>query len=140
VIGEIAFLCYMPQPFTVRSRKLSQLLRLERSVFINIVQSHPQDGQRIVDNLFQHLRESGDPRFGELTSEIESLLAEGGVDLSLSVCFAAAQGNIELMKQVLGRGEDPNKADYSGRTPLVHNTLKTQHYYWNYAIFSSLHL
>ncbi len=92
------------------------------------------------DMWHQHLRESGDPRFGELTSEIESLLAEGGVDLSLSVCFAAAQGNIELMKQVLGRGEDPNKADYSGRTPLVHNTLKTQHYYWNYAIFSSLHL
>ncbi len=53
MIGEIAVLCYMPQPFTVRSQKLSQLLRLERSVFINIVQSHPQDGQRIVDNLFQ---------------------------------------------------------------------------------------
>jgi hypothetical protein len=76
------------------------------------------------DMWHQHLRESGDPRFGELTSEIESLLAEGGVELSLSVCFAAAQGNIELMKQVLGRGEDPNKADYSGRTPLVRNTLK----------------
>ncbi|KAH9543310.1 hypothetical protein CY35_13G058000 [Sphagnum magellanicum] len=133
VIGEIAFLCYMPQPFTVRSRKLSQLLRLERSVFINIVQSHPQDGQRIVDNLFQHLRESGDPRFGELTSEIESLLAEGGVDLSLSVCFAAAQGNIELMKQViasskgyqecvqllLNSGADVNAADVDGRVPLI---------------------
>lgn len=46
-------LCYMPQPFTVRSRKLSQLLRLDRIVFMNIVQSFKEDGQRIVDNLLQ---------------------------------------------------------------------------------------
>ena len=53
VIGEIGVLCYMPQPFTVRSRKLSQLLRLDRIVFMNIVQSFKEDGQRIVDNLLQ---------------------------------------------------------------------------------------
>lgn len=53
VIGEIGVLCYMPQPFTVRSRKLLQLLRLDRSVFMNIVSSFQEDGQRIVDNLLQ---------------------------------------------------------------------------------------
>jgi len=53
VIGEIGVLCYMPQPFTVRSRKLSQLLRLDRIVFMNIVKSFKEDGQRIVDNLLQ---------------------------------------------------------------------------------------
>lgn len=53
VIGEIGVLCYMPQPFTVRSRKLSQLLRLDRAVFMNVVQSFEEDGQRIVDNLLQ---------------------------------------------------------------------------------------
>lgn len=53
VIGEIGVLCYMPQPFTVRSRKLSQLLRLDRAVFMNVVQSFQEDGQRIVDNLLQ---------------------------------------------------------------------------------------
>lgn len=53
VIGEIGLLCYMPQPFTVRTRKLSQLLRIERSSFMNVVQSFPEDNQRIVDNLLQ---------------------------------------------------------------------------------------
>lgn len=55
VVGEIGVLCYMPQPFTVRSRKLSQLLRCDRTVFMNIVQQYKEDGQRIVDNLMQVL-------------------------------------------------------------------------------------
>lgn len=53
VIGEIGVLSYMPQPFTVRSRKLSQLLRIDRTVFMSVVQSFQEDGQRIVDNLLQ---------------------------------------------------------------------------------------
>lgn len=53
VIGEIGVICYRPQPFTVRSRKLSQLLRLDRIVFMNIVQQYKEDGQKIVDNLLQ---------------------------------------------------------------------------------------
>lgn len=69
----------------------------------------------------QHLRESDDPVFGELSSEIESLLAQGGVEMTLSLCSVAASGNRELMEQLLSRGLDPNKADYSGRTPLVRN-------------------
>lgn len=53
VVGEIGVLCYMPQPFTVRSRKLSQLLRLDRIVFMDIARQYKEDGQRIVDNLLQ---------------------------------------------------------------------------------------
>ncbi len=53
IVGEIGVLCYIPQPFTVCTRKLSQVLRLDRSVFMCIVQSFPEDGQRIVDNLLQ---------------------------------------------------------------------------------------
>ena len=52
-MGEIGVLYYMPQPFTVRSRKLSQLLRLDRAVFMNVVESFKEDGQRIVNNLLQ---------------------------------------------------------------------------------------
>lgn len=118
VIGEIGVLCYMPQPFTVRSRKLSQLLRLDRSVFMNVVQSFQEDGQRIVDNLLQRLRESDDPRFEELSSDIEALLADGG-EMSISLCSVAAGGNVVVMEQLLKGGADPNKADYSGRTPLL---------------------
>jgi CRP-like cAMP-binding protein len=53
VVGDIGVLCYIPQPFTVRTRKLSQVLRLDRTVFMSIVQSFPEDGKRIVDNLLQ---------------------------------------------------------------------------------------
>lgn len=118
VIGEIGVLCYMPQPFTIRSRKLSQLLRLDRSVFMNVVQSFREDGQRIVDNLLRRLRESDDPRFEELSTEIEALLADGG-DMAISLCSVAAGGNAEVMEQLLNEGADPDKADYSGRTPLM---------------------
>ncbi|KAG0600693.1 hypothetical protein M758_11G053600 [Ceratodon purpureus] len=118
VIGEIGVLCYMPQPFTVRSRKLSQLLRIDRTVFMSVVQSFQEDGQRIVDNLLQRLRESDDPRFEELSAEIEVLLTDGS-DMTLSLCSLAAYGNAEAMEEQLKEGADPNKADYCGRTPLL---------------------
>lgn len=67
----------------------------------------------------QRLRESEDPRFEELSTEIEALLADGG-DMSISLCSLAAGGNAEVMEQILkDGGADPNKADYSGRTPLL---------------------
>jgi ankyrin repeat protein len=66
----------------------------------------------------QRLRESDDPRFEELSTEIEALLAGGG-DMVISLCAVAAGGNAEVMEQMLNDGADPNKADYSGRTPLV---------------------
>ena len=53
VIGEIGALCYRPQPYTVRSSKLSQLLRVDRNTFLNIVQGNPVDGQIVIDNLYQ---------------------------------------------------------------------------------------
>uniref|UniRef100_A0A7I4E6D0 Uncharacterized protein n=1 Tax=Physcomitrium patens TaxID=3218 RepID=A0A7I4E6D0_PHYPA len=117
VIGEIGVLCYMPQPFTVRSRKLSQLLRLDRIVFMNIVQSFKEDGQRIVDNLLQRLRESDDPRFKELSAEIEVLLAEDN-EISPSLGAAAAGGNFELMQELLSKGAEVDKIAYWGRTAL----------------------
>uniref|UniRef100_A0A7I4BW52 Uncharacterized protein n=1 Tax=Physcomitrium patens TaxID=3218 RepID=A0A7I4BW52_PHYPA len=119
VIGEIGVICYRPQPFTVRSRKLSQLLRLDRIVFMNIVQQYKEDGQKIVDNLLQRLREAYDPRFEELSSEIEALLVEGGEISEPSVCAVAAGGNVEVMQQLLSKGAEVDKTDYHGRTALV---------------------
>lgn len=53
VCGEIAVLCYRPQLFTVRTKRLSQLLRLNRTTFLNIVQSNVGDGTIIMNNLLQ---------------------------------------------------------------------------------------
>ncbi|GMN45188.1 hypothetical protein TIFTF001_014363 [Ficus carica] len=53
VFGEIGVLCYRPQPFTVRTKRLTQLLRLNRTAFLNIVQANVGDGTIIINNLLQ---------------------------------------------------------------------------------------
>lgn len=53
VIGEIGVLCYRPQLFTVRTRSLCQLLRMNRTAFLSIVQSNVGDGTIIMNNLIQ---------------------------------------------------------------------------------------
>lgn len=51
--GEIGVLCYRPQLFTVRTKRLSQLLRLNRTTFMNIIQANVGDGTIIINNLLQ---------------------------------------------------------------------------------------
>lgn len=53
LFGEIGVLCYRPQPFTVRTKRLSQLLRLSRTAFSSIVQASVGDGTIIMNNLLQ---------------------------------------------------------------------------------------
>lgn len=56
--GEIGVLCYRPQLFTVRTKRLSQLLRMNRATFLNIVQANVGDGNIIMNNLLQ-VRKAG---------------------------------------------------------------------------------
>lgn len=51
--GEIGVLCYRPQLFTVRTKRLCQLLRMNRTTFLNIVQANVGDGTIIMNNLLQ---------------------------------------------------------------------------------------
>lgn len=51
--GEIGVLCYRPQLFTVRTKRLCQLLRLNRTSLLNLVQANVGDGAIIVNNLLQ---------------------------------------------------------------------------------------
>ncbi|XP_057864709.1 potassium channel AKT1 [Cryptomeria japonica] len=118
VFGEIGALCYRPQPYTVRTKKLSQILRLNRSSFMSIVQTNIGDGTTIMNNLLQHLKESNDPTFNELATEMMWLMSRGRLDLPINLCFAASRGDAQIMEQLLNRGIDPNEADFSGRTPL----------------------
>ncbi|KAK9706953.1 hypothetical protein RND81_07G163100 [Saponaria officinalis] len=54
--GEIGVLCDRPQPLTVRTTELSQILRLKRSTLLSIIQANPADGQIIMSNLFLRCR------------------------------------------------------------------------------------
>ncbi|KAK6917193.1 Cyclic nucleotide-binding domain [Dillenia turbinata] len=54
--GEIGVLCYRPQPFTIRTTELSQILRLNRTSLVNIMQANAEDGRIIMNNLFLKLK------------------------------------------------------------------------------------
>ncbi|GFS44967.1 shaker pollen inward K+ channel [Actinidia rufa] len=118
VCGEIGVLCYRPQLFTVRTKRLSQLLRLNRTAFLNIVQANVGDGTIIMNNLLQYLKERSDPLMETILTDTEHMLAQGRMDLPLSLCFAAIRGDDLLLHQLLRRGMDPNELDSNGRTAL----------------------
>ncbi|XP_059658089.1 potassium channel AKT1-like [Cornus florida] len=118
VCGEIGVLCYRPQLFTIRTKRLSQLLRLNRTAFLNLVQANVGDGTIIMNNLLQHLKEQRDPMMEGILTNTEHMLTHGRMDLPLSLCFAATRGDDLLLHQLLRRGLDPNELDSNGRTAL----------------------
>ncbi|XP_020098684.1 potassium channel AKT1-like [Ananas comosus] len=119
VVGEIGVLCYRPQLFTVRTKSLCQLLRLNRTTFLSIVQSNVGDGTIIMNNLLQYLKDKKeDPVMEGVLREIENMLTRGHLDLPLTLCFAAIRGDDFLLHQLLRRGLNPNEADNNGHSAL----------------------
>ncbi|XP_042000316.1 potassium channel AKT1-like [Salvia splendens] len=116
--GEIGVLCYRPQLFTVRTKRLCQLLRLNRTTFLNIIQANVGDGTIIMNNLLKHLKQLKDPVMDGVLVETENMLARGRLDLPLTLCFAALRGDDLLLHHLLKRGLDPNESDNNGRTAL----------------------
>ncbi|XP_031098345.1 potassium channel AKT1-like [Ipomoea triloba] len=116
--GEIGVLCYRPQLFTVRTKRLSQLLRMNRTAFLNIIQANVGDGTIIMNNLLQHLKDMRDPIMEGVLLETENMLACGRMDLPLTLCFATLRGDDLLLHHLLKRGLDPNESDNNGRTAL----------------------
>ncbi|KAF8732163.1 hypothetical protein HU200_016132 [Digitaria exilis] len=120
VVGEIGVLCYRPQLFTARTRSLSQLLRMERTAFLRIVQANVGDGTIIINNLIQYLKEKSDSfAIAGVAEEIEYMLARGQLELPVTtLCYAASKGDDFLMHQLLKRGVDPNESDNYWHTAL----------------------
>lgn len=67
----------------------------------------------------QHLKDSEDPVMKGILADTEHMLAQGKMDLPLSLCFAAARGDDLLLHQLLRRGSNSNEMDKNGRTALV---------------------
>ncbi|KAL5228796.1 hypothetical protein ABZP36_017061 [Zizania latifolia] len=119
VVGEIGVLCYRPQLFTVRTRSLCQLLRLNRTTFLSIIQSNVGDGTIIMNNLMQFLKEKKDNDvMAGVLMEIESMLARGNLDMPITLRFAVTRGDDFLLHQLLKRGLDTNESDNNGHTAL----------------------
>ncbi|KAL1222937.1 Potassium channel KAT2 [Cardamine amara subsp. amara] len=74
--GEIGVLCYTPQPFTVRTTELSQILRISKTSLMSAMRAHVEDGRVIMNNLFMKLREQQSIAIEDPSIEPESLLKE----------------------------------------------------------------
>ncbi|KAI9124269.1 hypothetical protein K1719_005569 [Acacia pycnantha] len=114
--GEIGVLCYRPQLFTVRTRRLSQLLRLKRTTFLKILQANIADSVIIGNNLLEYLKKQTDPVMKGVLVETKNMLPRGRMDLPLSLC--SKKDDHLMLHQLLNRGLDPNESDNTGRTAL----------------------
>ncbi|CAM0880363.1 unnamed protein product [Alopecurus aequalis] len=68
IFGEIGVLCNIPQPFTFRTSRVSQLLRLHTTVLKNILLENRHDKEIIMNNLYQKM--NSDQRFPAEMMEI----------------------------------------------------------------------
>ncbi|KAM0973815.1 potassium channel KAT3-like [Malus sylvestris] len=57
LVGEIGVFFNIPQPFTVRTKKLSQVIRISHQSFKQIVQSQNEDSKIIIKNFIEYLKD-----------------------------------------------------------------------------------
>ncbi|KAL8511868.1 hypothetical protein ACS0TY_018342 [Phlomoides rotata] len=57
MFGEVGVLCGKLQPFGVQTNGISQILHLNKTTFLSILQSNPEDERCVMNNLFQKLKE-----------------------------------------------------------------------------------
>nr|ASM90225.1 potassium channel AKT1 [Sesuvium portulacastrum] len=118
IFGEVGVLCYRPQLFTVRTKRLCQLLRINRTSFLNIVQANVGDGNIIMNNFIQHMKDQKNEVTKDSLTEIENMISRGKLGLPLTLCFAAIRADDLLMQRLLKQGVDPNESEDNGRTAL----------------------
>lgn len=121
MFGEIGVICKRAQPFTVRTRKLSQLLRLNRNALLETIQTKPKDGKDgkiILDNFLQHVAGSKHPRFKDLMLKDEYMVSHQNPDMPPNICSVSPTGSSQLMEELLSGGRDPDLVESKGFTPL----------------------
>eukprot|EP00268_Persea_americana_P042986 TRINITY_DN4308_c0_g2_i10.p1 TRINITY_DN4308_c0_g2~~TRINITY_DN4308_c0_g2_i10.p1 ORF type:complete len:822 (-),score=136.83 TRINITY_DN4308_c0_g2_i10:122-2587(-) len=114
--GEVAILCNIPQPYTVRVCELCRLLRLDKQSFSNILQIYFFDGRTILSNLLEG--KESKVRIKQLESDITFHVGRQEAELALRVNSAAFYGDLYQLKGLVRAGADPKKTDYDGRSPL----------------------
>ncbi|KAJ0987271.1 hypothetical protein J5N97_005627 [Dioscorea zingiberensis] len=114
--GEVAILCNIPQPYTVRVCELCRLLRLDKQILTTILQIYFVDGRTILRNLLEV--NENNIQIKQLESDIGFHIEKQESELALRVNSAAFHGNLNYLKSLIKAGADPNKTDYDGRSPL----------------------
>ncbi|KAI5403650.1 potassium channel AKT1 isoform X2 [Lathyrus oleraceus] len=118
LVGEVGVLCYRPHPYTARTKRLSQVLRLSRTAFLNLIYSSVGDGTVIMNNFLNHLRSSTVPGTDAILVDTEAMLARGKTDLPIGTYFAAIRNDNKMLEWLLRNGSDLTEADRNERTAM----------------------
>ncbi|XP_017238009.1 potassium channel KAT3 isoform X1 [Daucus carota subsp. sativus] len=108
VFGELGVLCHRPQPFTARTTKISQILRLSGPALMGIIQANAEEGQIIMNNFYQQNCQKSDSS-QVLDGESEKTQSYDTKDVS----------NEDLMPQESKKLEVEEKVQ-SGRSRALH--------------------
>ncbi|KAI4379915.1 hypothetical protein MLD38_006152 [Melastoma candidum] len=73
MVGEIGILFNIPQPFTVRTKKLSRVIRFGSHDFKRIMQMHPEDWKIICSNFLQYLQKLQQETISEISRVDQSV-------------------------------------------------------------------
>ncbi|KAM7505952.1 hypothetical protein LguiB_004856 [Lonicera macranthoides] len=76
MFGEIGVLCHTPQPFTVRTTEISQILRLNKTTLMNIIRANAEDGRIIMNNFYQKLKGLDSFGFADQHKNADMILSE----------------------------------------------------------------
>ncbi|XP_047065404.1 potassium channel KOR1-like isoform X2 [Lolium rigidum] len=114
--GEVAILCNIPQPYTVRVCELCRLLRLDKESFTHILEIYFADGRKLLSNLTEN-NEYGQ-RVKHIESDIIFHIGKQEAELTLRVNTASFYGDLHQLTGLIRAGADPKKTDYDGRSPL----------------------
>ncbi|KAL6501947.1 hypothetical protein OROGR_027080 [Orobanche gracilis] len=83
MFGEIGVIFNIPQPFTVRTKRLSQVIRISHNHFKQLVEPLSEDGKIIVSNFLQNLKGLKGDELKEMPF-ITKLLGETNVEATTS--------------------------------------------------------
>ncbi|KAK8686739.1 hypothetical protein V6N13_125759 [Hibiscus sabdariffa] len=114
--GEVSFLCNSPQPYTIRVRELSRVLRLDKRSFMEIVEIYFSDRRIILNNLLEG--KDANMQNEILESDVTLYIGKLESELAARLNCAAYNGDLYRLKRLIGAGADPNRTDYDGRSPL----------------------
>ncbi|CAN6248794.1 unnamed protein product [Urochloa humidicola] len=116
IVGDVAVVCNVPQPYTVRVSELCSVLRIDKQSLTSMLQIYFKDSRQILSNILKGRKTESKGK--QLESDITYLISRQEAELVLGVNNAAYHGDLFRLKGLISAGADPSKPDYDGRTAL----------------------
>ncbi|XP_019427311.1 PREDICTED: potassium channel AKT1-like [Lupinus angustifolius] len=118
LLGEVGVLYCERHPFTIRTRTLSHMVKVNRKTIIDIGMTHADDIRLIMTNHCQYL--SQHPIMKRASEMRRYTLTRPPIDLPLTLCSAvSATGDDDgLVTRLLQWGWDVNERDETGKSAL----------------------